>query len=160
MPSKAKSVKEYLEKVPEDRKEFFSKLRDTILENLPEGFQEEMSYGMIGYVVPHSIYPAGYHTSPNLPLPFASIASQKNYIALYHMGLYANPDILDWFVKEYPKHSNLKLDMGKSCIRFKKPEQIPFCLIGQLLEKISVEDWIKVYEENIKKKGAQHKNNL
>jgi hypothetical protein len=110
-----------------------------------------MSYGMIGYVVPHSIYPDGYHCSPDLPLPFANIASQKNHIALYHMGLYANPELLDWFAKEYPKHSKLKLDMGKSCIRFRKPGQIPFDLIGQLMKKISVEDWIKVYQENIKK---------
>lgn len=152
MQSNARSVKEYLEEVPEDRKESFYKLRDSILANLPEGFQEQMSYGMIGYIVPHSIYPDGYHCLPDSPLPFASIATQKNYIALYHMGLYAIPGILDWFVKEYPKHCKLKLDMGKSCIRFKKPEQIPFDLIGQLMKKISVEDWIKVYEEKIKKK--------
>jgi hypothetical protein len=107
---------------------------------------------MIGYVVPHNIYPDGYHVSPNLPLPLASIASQKNHIALYHMGLYAIPELMDWFVKEYPKHGKSKLDMGKSCIRFKKPEEIPFSLIGQLMKKISVEDWIKVYEENIKSK--------
>jgi hypothetical protein len=151
MQSKAKSVKEYLAEVPEDRKESFFQLRDTILANLPKGFQEEMSYGMIGYVVPHSIYPDGYHCSPNLPLPFANIASQKNFIALYHMGLYAIPKILDWFVKEYPNHSKFKLDMGKSCIRFKKPEHIPFDLIGQLMTKISVEDWIKVYERHIKR---------
>ena len=107
---------------------------------------------MIGYVVPHKIYPAGYHPSPDLPLPFVSIASQKNHIALYHMGLYANPEIMDWFVREYPKHSKLKLDMGKSCIRFKNPEQIPFSLIGQLMKKISVKDWIEVYEKKIKKR--------
>jgi hypothetical protein len=151
MQSKAKSVKEYLQEIPDDRKEFFYKLRDTILSNLPQGFQEEMSYGMIGYVVPHHVYPDGYHCSPNLTLPFANIASQKNFIALYHMGMYANPEIFDWFVKEYPKHSTLKLDMGKSCIRFKKPEQIPFNLIGQLMTKMSVEDWIKIYQERIKK---------
>ena len=151
MKSNATSVKEYLDTVPVDRKEFFNKLRETILENLPGDFHEEMSYGMIGYVVPHSIYPDGYHCSPNLPLPFVNIASQKNYIALYHLGLYANPEILDWFEKEYPNHSKLKLDMGKSCIRFKKPDQIPFGLIGQLMRKISVKDWVRVYEENIKK---------
>jgi hypothetical protein len=151
MQSKAQSVKEYLQEIPDDRKEYFYKLRDTILTNLPKGFQEEMSYGMIGYVVPHSIYPDGYHCSPNLPLPFANIASQKNFIALYHMGMYANPEILNWFVKEYPKHSKLKLDMGKSCIRFKKPDQIPFKLIGQLMTKMSVGDWIKVYQEKIKR---------
>jgi len=151
MQSKAKSVNEYLKEVPEDRKEYFFKLRETILANLPEGFQEEMNYGMIGYVVPHSIYPAGYHTSPQLPLPFINIAIQKNHIALYHMGLYANLKVLDWFVREYPKHSKLKLDMGKSCIRFKNPGQIPYDLIRQLLKKITVSDWIKIYEEKIKK---------
>ena len=149
MQSNAKTVAEYLEQLPDDRKEFFTKLRDTILSNLPKGFKEEMSYGMIGYVVPHHIYPAGYHASPDLPLPFVNIANQKNYIALYHMAIYANPEILEWFKKEYPKHSTSKLDMGKSCIRFKKPEQIPFDLIAELMKKISVEDWIKVYEKNI-----------
>lgn len=149
MQSKAKSVKEYLQEVPEDRKEAFNKLRNTILANLPAGFQEEMSYGMIGYVVPHSVYPAGYHTSPELPLPFINIASQKNHIALYHLGIYTNPEILNWFVKEYPKHSKSKLDMGKSCIRFKNPENIPYDLIAQLMKKISVKDWIKVYEEHL-----------
>ena len=130
MKSNTKSVKEYLEEVPEDRKKYFNKLRGTILENIPEGFQEEMSYGMIGYVVPHKLYPDGYHVSPDLPLPFVNLASQKNGIALYHMGLYANKELLEWFVKEYPKHTKLKLDMGKSCIRFRKPEQISFNLIG------------------------------
>ena len=146
MQSKAKSIKEYLEEVPEERKQAFIKLRDTIITNLPEGFKEEMSYGIIGYVVPHSIYPDGYHCSPELPLPFVSIASQKNFIALYHMGIYANEEVLDWFVGEYSKYSKLKLDMGKSCIRFKKPELIPFELIGQLMGKISVADWIRDYE--------------
>lgn len=151
MQSNAKSVEEYLKEVPDERKIYFNKLRDTILVNIPEGFKEEMSYGMIGYVVPHSLYPAGYHCSPELPLPFASIASQKHFIGLYHMGIYANQEILDWFKKEYPKHCKLKLDMGKSCIRFKKPGQIPFELIGQLMSKISVKDFIAVYETSRKR---------
>ncbi len=151
MQSKAKTVDEYLKEVPEDRQESFNKLRDTILANLPEGFKEEMSYGMIGYVVPHSIYPDGYHCSPELPLPFISIASQKNFIALYHMGIYENREVLDWFIDEYPKYSKLKLDMGKSCIRFKKPDQIPFELIKQLMGKISVKEYISVYEGSRKK---------
>lgn len=151
MQSKAKTVDEYLKEVPDDRKDSFNKLRDTILLNLPEGFKEEMSYGMIGYVVPHSIYPDGYHCSPELPLPFVSIASQKNFIGLYHMGIYANQEVLDWFVAEYPKHCKLKLDMGKSCIRFKKPDQIPFELIGQLMRKISVKEYIAAYEDSRKK---------
>ena len=150
MQSKAKSVKEYLEELPADRVEPVKKLRNAVLKNLPEGFKEEMSYGMIGYVVPHSLYPDGYHCDPKLPLPFACIASQKNFIAFYHMGVYADKKLLDWFIKEYPKHSKQKLDMGKSCIRFKKFDQIPYDLIGELINKIKVKDWIKVYETNYK----------
>lgn len=151
MQSKAKTVEAYLQEVPEARRVAFSQLRETILANLPEGFEETMSYGMIGYVVPHSRYPAGYHCSPDLPLPFANIASQKNFIALYHSGIYAVPELLDWFVKEYPKHCWRKLDMGKSCIRFKKPEEIPFELIGELMRKMSVDEWILIYEKNVKR---------
>lgn len=151
MKTKVKSVEEYLLGIPEDRKPFFFKLREIILENLPEGFKEEINYGMIGYVVPHEIYPSGYHCTPELPLPFINIASQKNYISFYHMGIYADDQLLDWFVSEYKKSSKLKLDMGKSCIRFKKPEFIPFELIGKLIQKMSANDWIKLYEEKIKR---------
>ncbi len=150
MQIKAKNVKEYLKKVPKERIEYFKKLREAILTNLPNGFDEQLNYGMIGYVVPHDIYPGGYHCDPKLPLPFANIASQKNFIGFYHMGIYANPGLLEWFVKEYPKHSDTKLDMGKSCIRFKKMDKIPYDLIGKLMRKMSVNDWIKLYEENIK----------
>ena len=151
MQSKVKTVTEYIQELPEDRAPYFSKLRDTILKNIPKGFEEEMSYGMIGYVVPHSIFPQGYHCDPKLPLPFINIALQKNFIALYHMGLYASPKLLDWFVSEYPKHSKTKLDMGKSCIRFKKPDQIPYDLIAELIKKITVKDWISAYQENFLK---------
>lgn len=150
----ATSVPDYLEKVPEDRKDAFNQLRKAILDNLPEGFKEELNYGMIGYVVPHSRYPAGYHCDPKLPLPFVGIASQKNFIAVYHMGIYSDKKLLDWFVMEFPKHSTLKLDMGKSCIRFKKPDKIPFDLIGELMRKISMEEWIEVYETNYLKKNT------
>lgn len=136
---------------PEERKEAINKLRNTILENLPDGFKECINYGMISYVVPHSVYPAGYHCDPKLPLPFLSFASQKNFIALYHVGLYSDPALLDWFVSEYQKVSKTKLDMGKSCIRFKKPDQIPFELIGQLVAKMSPQDWISVYETALKR---------
>jgi len=151
MQIKATSPDEYLEMIPEDRKEVMSKLRSVIKEKLPFGFQETMSYGMIGYVVPHTLYPNGYHCTPELPLPFMNIASQKNFIGVYHMGVYANKDLLDWFVNEFPKHSKLKLDMGKSCIRFKKPEQIPFELIGELASKMTVEQWITIYESKVKR---------
>lgn len=150
MQIQATNPEDYIAQLPQDRQEPMQKLRKTILDNLPEGFSEGTSYGMIGYVVPHSIYPAGYHCDPKQPLPFMSIASQKSFIALYHMGIYANPKILDWFVAEYPKHSKSKLDMGKSCIRFKKPEQIPFELIAELVRKISMQDWIDTYEANYK----------
>ena len=151
MQSKAKTVKEYIEQLPPDRVEPLKKLRTAVIKNLPKGFKEEMNYGMIGYVVPHSLYPDGYHCTPGQPLPFACIASQKNYIAFHHMGIYGNPKLLEWFVKEYPKHSMQKLDMGKGCIRFKKMDQIPYKLIGELMSKISVDDWIKMYEKNWKK---------
>jgi uncharacterized protein YdhG (YjbR/CyaY superfamily) len=151
MQSTATSIEAYLEEIPEDRKDAFTKLRETILENIPKGFVEQMSYGMIGYVVPHSIYPGGYHCEPKLPLPFVNIASQKNFIALYHMGIYAKPELLKWFVSEYPKHSKQKLDMGKSCIRFKKMDQIPFDLIAELVQKMSIDEWITSYESSFKK---------
>lgn len=151
MTSKAITPEEYIKELPEDRVEAITKLRKVINDNLPEGFKEEMSYGMIGYVVPHSIYPDGYHCSPKLPLPFMSFASQKNSVNFYHMGIYAKPELLNWFISEYPKYSNQKLDMGKSCVRFKKLDQIPFELIGKLVQKMTVEDWISCYEANIKR---------
>lgn len=147
----AKTVEEYISKVPEERKPVISKLRETVRDNLPEGFEECINYKMIGYVVPHSIYPPGYHCDPKLPLPFMNIASQKNYVALYHAGIYADKKIHAWFVNEYPKHAKTKLDMGKSCVRFKKMDDIPYDLIAQLCQKISVADWVAVYEQNVKR---------
>jgi hypothetical protein len=151
MQLNAANPEHYIEQLPENRKIAFARLRQTILDNIPEGFSETMSYGMIGYVIPHSVYPAGYHADPALPLPFINIASQKDYIAFYHMGLYANKSLLDWFTKAYPEYSKTKLDMGKSCVRFRNPEQIPFPLIAELVTKISVKDWIKAYESNLKR---------
>ncbi|MEX0288780.1 MAG: DUF1801 domain-containing protein [Flavobacteriaceae bacterium] len=151
MTSKATSPEEYIEELPEERKGPISRLRATIKENLPSGFQETMNYGMIGYVVPLSTYPDGYHCTPELPLPFMNLASQKNYIALYHSGIYADKAIHDWFVGEYPNHVKTKLDMGKSCIRFKKIETIPYDLIGELCKKMSVEQWIAIYEKAVKR---------
>ena len=147
----ANSPDEYLEQIPDDRKQAMNRLRQTILANLPKGFEETMSYGMIGYVVPKTIYPAGYHCDPKLPLPFISIASQKHFIAFYHMAVYADKSLHDWFTAEFSKHSKSKSDIGKSCTRFKKPDEIPFELIGQLVQKIPVEKWIDIYETVIKK---------
>lgn len=146
MQSDASTVEEYILGIPESQREAVVLLREIILRNIPEGFSEEMNYGMMGYVVPHSLYPKGYHCDPKLPLPFLGIAAQKNFIAVYHMGIYASPELLKWFTDEFPKYSKLKLDMGKSCIRFKKPETIPFELIGQLVRKQTVADWINLYE--------------
>ncbi|RXP57613.1 DUF1801 domain-containing protein [Lutibacter sp. HS1-25] len=151
MQIKANTPTAYIAQISEDRIPYFEKLRATILTNLPKGFEEQMSYGMIGYVVPKSKYPNGYHCNTNLPLPFVNIASQKNFIALYHLGIYADKNLYNWFVNEYSKHCKYKLDMGKSCIRFKKPAEIPFELIGELMQKISIEDWIDLYENTIKK---------
>ena len=145
------SVSEYIQALPEERKVVIEKLQMLFKKNLPKGFEEQLSYGMIGYVVPHKIYPDGYHCDPKLPLPFLALASQKNFIALYHMGVYVKPELHDWFVAEYPKHCKSKLDMGKSCIRFKKMEDIPYDLISELVTKMTVQDWISFYEKNYKK---------
>ncbi|MBX7041326.1 MAG: DUF1801 domain-containing protein [Ignavibacteria bacterium] len=151
MQSKAATPDDYIESLPDDRKEALIKLRKIIKKNLPKGFSEEMNYGMLGYVVPHKLYPKGYHCDPKLPLPFLAVASQKNFIALYHMGIYSKKDLLDWFTMEFPKHSKKKLDMGKSCIRFKKPEDIPYELIGELVSKMTPADWITCYESAFRK---------
>jgi hypothetical protein len=151
MTSDAKTPKDYFNNLPDGRKPAMTQLRDTIVKNLPKGFTEQMTYGMVGYVIPHSKYPAGYHCDPKLPLGFVSIASQKNFIALYHMGIYSMPDLLKWFTDEFPKHSKAKLDMGKSCIRFKKPEQIPYKLIGELMKKVTPDEWIARYEMILKR---------
>jgi Domain of unknown function (DU1801) len=151
MKLEASSVAEYLANVPEHQQTGVQTLVNIIRENLPAGFTECLSYGMIGYVVPHSIYPAGYHCDTKLPLPFMNVAAQKNFIAFYHMGIYANPTLYDWFVAEYAKLGLKKLDMGKSCMRFKKPEDIPFILIGQLVAKINPSEWISLYESAFRK---------
>ena len=145
------SAAEYITSLPDDRKEPVAKLRNTINKNLPKGFEETISSGMINWVIPHKTYPAGYHCDPKQPLPFLSLASQKNNISLHHMGLYGNPELLKWFQDEWAKVSKRKLDMGKSCIRFKKPDEIPFDLIGQLAAKVSPADWIARYESVIKR---------
>lgn len=151
MQSKAATPEAYLSEIPVDRQKAFNKLRSVIKKNLPKGFSETMGYGMLGYVVPHSKYPAGYHCNPKNPLPFIGIASQKNFIAIYHMGVYANPTLLKWFITAHAKASPKKLDMGKSCIRYKNPDDIPFELIGELVTKITPDEWIEIYEKNIKR---------
>ena len=151
MKAAGNTVNEILTNLPDDRVEPFNKLHDVIVKNLPEGFEAAISYGALGYVVPHSVYPAGYHCKPAEPLPFAGLASQKNSINFYHMGLYTDPKLLDWFASEYPKYCRQKLDMGKSCVRFKKADDIPYQLIGELMRKMSAKEWITMYENNLKK---------
>jgi len=148
---KVNTTEEYIAQIPEERKAVFQQLREVINTNLPSGFEEVISYGMLGYVVPHSIYPSGYHCDSKLPLPFLTIASQKNFIAIYHMGIYADEQLFNWFLEEYPKHSNQKLDMGKSCIRFKKMEHIPMNLLADLMKKMTVDQWINLYESKFKR---------
>lgn len=152
MQYKASTPAEYIAQLPEERKPAIKKIRSILRKNLPNGFKECISYGMIGYVVPHSKYPDGYHCDPKLPLPFINLASQKNYIALYHSGIYADEKINKWFTAEYPKHAKKKLDMGKSCVRFKHMDDIPYGLIEALATKMTVDDWIALYEKNIKTK--------
>lgn len=151
MSKPANTPEEYIAYLPEERQAPVLKLHEIILKNLPEGFETGTTYGMIGYFVPHSIYPQGYHVDPSQPLPFINLASQKNFIALYHMGIYAYPELLEWFQEEYPKYSSTKLDMGKSCIRFKNINKIPYELIAQLVTKMNVQEWITTYEEVVKK---------
>jgi hypothetical protein len=147
MPGKATTAAEYIEEVPHERQAAMKKLRTILNKNLPKGFAESMQYGMMSWVVPHSVYPDGYHCNPKQALPFISVASQKNYIALHHMGIYAMPSILKWYTDEYPKHSKKKLDMGKGCLRFKDMDDIPYKLIEELAKKITLKDWISTYEK-------------
>lgn len=146
---KAKNIDDYISQLPEDKKEAIIKLRKVVLENIPKGFEECLNYNTISYVIPHKLYPAGYHCQPELPVPFVSIAAQKNFVAFYHMGIYAMPQLLKWFTQEFPKHSTAKLDMGKSCTRFKNPEKIPFALMGELMQKVTANEWIDFYQKSM-----------
>lgn len=157
MQSSETTTDAYLLSLPDDRKQAVTALYNVVTQNIPAGFKPVMQYGMITFVVPHSIYPKGYHCKPTDALPFLSIASQKNFIALYHMGIYADSKLLEWFTTNYAKYSNIKLDMGKSCMRFKKIEQIPFEIIGELVKKITPQQWIEKYEAIfIKKKNINN----
>lgn len=147
----ASTLKDYYDNLPEDRVKAMLELRTVIRKNIPEGFAETLNYGMPAWVVPHKLYPPGYHCDPKLPLPFLAIASQKNFIAVYHMGVYTDEKLLAWFTKAYAALSIGKLDMGKSCIRFKNPDKIPFALIGELAGKMNVKDWVGIYEKRVKR---------
>ncbi len=149
MRSEAKTVQNYLKELPDGRCEAIEVVRQVILKNLPKGYKEGMQYGMIGYYVPHSIYPDGYHCDQKQPLPFVHLASQKNYMSLYLFCIYTDESLMDWFMGELKK-SGKKLDMGKSCIRFKKLENLPLELIGKTIKKITVKKFIENYEGIIK----------
>ncbi len=142
-------IEEYLNNLPDERKTSFTNLLHKVKEKLPIGYQETIAYKMIAFVVPHSIYPKGYHCDPKLPLTYLCIANQKNYISVHCMALYFDATVLEWFVSEYPKHTKNKLDMGKGCVRFKKVNEIPLELIGELAAKLSVADYISSYEKNL-----------
>jgi hypothetical protein len=149
--SAAETPDAYLAELPEDRRAVMEQLRAAVLQNLPAGFEEVMSYGMLGYVVPHALYPGGYHCDPSLPLPFMNLAAQKHFYAVYHMGIYADPDLMAWFQAEYADRVPTRLDMGKSCIRLKNPKNIPYELIGELAGKMTPQDWIERYEAGVRR---------
>ncbi|MBK9734339.1 MAG: DUF1801 domain-containing protein [Saprospiraceae bacterium] len=155
MKAEGKTVDEILNNLPEDRVKPFNTLHDVIVKNLPEGFEAAISYGGLGYVIPHTMYPAGYHCKPSEPLPFAGIASQKHSINFYHMGMYSDPKLMKWFVTEYPRHTKQKLDMGKSCVRFNKLDDIPYQLIGELMQKMSAKEWIEMYDNMLGPKSKK-----
>jgi uncharacterized protein YdhG (YjbR/CyaY superfamily) len=148
---KAENIEEYFANIPEERRDSMNKLRATINKNIPKEFSEMLNYGMPGWVVPFSVYPDGYHCNPKLPVPFINIASQKHFIGFYHMGIYAKPELYKWFVNEYPKHCSGKLDIGKSCVRLKNIEEIPYELLAELCTKVSTQEWIDLYEKNYKR---------
>jgi hypothetical protein len=156
MISKAKTVDKYLAELPEDRRAAIQAVRLVILKNLDKGYEEGMQYGMIGYYVPYKLYPAGYHCDPKQPLPFASLASQKNHMAVYLMCIYGSPKDEEWFRKEWAK-TGKKLDMGKSCVRFRKLEDLPLDVIGKAVARVPVKEYIGYYESNIKTMSKKRK---
>jgi hypothetical protein len=158
MQSSAKTVKDYLKELPADRREAINAVRGVILANLPKGYEECMSYGMIGYVVPHSIYPKGYQCNPKVPLPFVNLASQKNHMAFYLMCCYGDAKLKAWFEKAW-KATGKKFDMGGGCVRFKTLEDVPLEVIGELVAKLPVDVYIrrieKVFAENVAARAAK-----
>jgi len=145
MKINATTVIEYIQQIPHDKQSDFIKLIEVILNNIPEGFEECIIYNMPSWVVPHSIYPQGYHCDPSKPLPFLSLGVQKNFIGFYHMGIYAKPELLKWFQDQWAVECKTKLDMGKSCVRLKK--EIPFSLLEELLRRMSLSDVIEIFSK-------------
>jgi len=156
MQSKATTVDQYLAELPAARREAIEAVRVVILENLSTGYEEGMQYGMIGYYVPHSVYPAGYHCDSRQPLPFAALASQKNYMSIYLNCIYSNPDQEAWFREAWAK-SGKKLDMGKSCIRFKSIDDVPLAVIGQSVKRVPMKKFVEYYEAAVRLTGKRAK---
>ena len=150
MPSQAEPVENYLAELPEDRRQTLEAVREAVLKNLPKGYAEGMQYGMIGYFVPHEVYPPGYHTDPKQPLPFAGLAARKNYVAIYLMSVYGDPEQEAWF-REAWAETGKKLDMGKSCVKFKTIEDVPLKVIGQAIKRVPVKKYVDNYEATIKR---------
>ena len=156
MPKNFKTVEDYLASLPPDRREAIQAVREVILKNLDDDYSEGIQYGMIGYFVPHSIYPPGYHCDPKQPLPFAGLASQKNHMAIYLMCVYGNATLDNWLRDEWAK-TGKKLDMGKSCIRFKKLADLPLELIGRAIARVPAKKFIADFESQIAKRGTPRK---
>jgi hypothetical protein len=140
---------QYVASLPDERRETIAAIRKVINDNLKPGFEEAVDYGMLGWVVPHKLFPAGYHCDPTKPLSYMGLASQKNYISVYSMCLYGGTDLLEWFTNEWLKHSSKKLNMGKGCIRFTKTQDIPLDLIGELASRFTPQQWIEIYENTL-----------
>ena len=154
MAAKPTTVKEYLDSLPEDRRKALRKVRAAVNKGLPKGYKEGIQYGMLGWFIPHRVYPAGYHCDPKQPVPFAGLASQKNYMSLYLMCIYGDEKHKGWFEKEWKK-SGKKLDMGKSCIRFKKVEDLPLEVITEAVSRVPVDKFLAHYEASVPKAGKR-----
>lgn len=156
MTSEAKTVNDYLAGLPPERQAAIGKVREVILAHLPVGYEERMQYGMISYVVPHSLYPAGYHCDPKQALTMASLASQKNHMALYLMCAYGHRETREWFETAY-RASGKKLDMGKACVRFRKLEDLPLEVIGQAIARVPVQKYVQSVEAVLGQRAAKRK---
>ncbi|GAB4384285.1 MAG: hypothetical protein Kow0022_06380 [Phycisphaerales bacterium] len=153
MQSRATTVEEYLEGLCEDRRRAISAVRDVIRANLGRGYEEGMQYGMIGYFVPHRVYPPGYHCDPRQPLPFVGLASQRNHMAIYLFCIYASEEDRQWFIEAWTA-SGRKLDMGKGCVRFRRLEDVPLEVVGEAIRRVPVERLVAVYEENLRRPAS------
>jgi hypothetical protein len=153
MSDSGNPVDEYLASLPEDRSAALQAVRQTILANLSEGYEEGIQYGMIGYYVPHSVYPAGYHCNPKQPLGFAALGSQKNYMTLHLVCVYSDSELSEWFKDAY-QQTGKKLDMGKGCLRFKKLDDLPLEVIGELIRRMPADKWIQINEAFLAERKA------